>query len=522
MKNKQFILILLAFLTVAIACKKTETESPVRLFRPVISGTLIADSNAIFAAWQKIKGSTSYTIQVSRDTFRTVDVSLTVKDTGSVLAKNLKWDQLYQVQIKANASDTALSSKWSSLGAIKTPRFPTILNSPSISDITENAVRVSWVASGATVTSVRILKASDSSIVTTATLTGTDVTNQYKIVTGLSPATPYIIFLYSGATVRGWANFSTKAPFSGNVIDLRGITGRPSVLSDTLPLIASGSTVLLKRGETYTIAAAVNLSKTVVITSGSDLSIVAQPIISMPANFNITAGSSIDSIVFNDVTLRGTDYTAKYVFNINTACTIGKMSFTSCKAEIFRGMIRTQTSTAAIGNLFIDNCILDSLSGYGVITVDVATSKVDNITIRNSTMYKVEKIITSRSNSNTITMENCTVNEAPLGGGGNYYIDYTAALNVTNGIIIKNSIFGVGKTAATLTVRGVRVGTTTTVTADNNYKTSDQVSLGNDIPNIIPYARPSTQLWQDPLNGNFKIVDALYTAKATTGDPRWR
>jgi hypothetical protein len=92
------------------------------------------------------------------------------------------------------------------------------------------------------VTSIKILKASDSSVVTTVTLTPTDVTNQYKIISGLQSATAYIIFLYSGTSVRGWADFSTAAPLSGNLVDLRGITGRPSVLTDTLPIIPSGST----------------------------------------------------------------------------------------------------------------------------------------------------------------------------------------------------------------------------------------------------------------------------------------
>src|SRR5207244_2465703 len=133
----------------------------------------------------------------------------------------------------------------------------------SISDITESAVRVSWAPSGAEVTSVSILKASDSSVVTTVTLTPADVTNQYKIINGLVSSTKYIIFIYSGTKVRGFADFSTKAPFSGNLVDLRGITGRTSVLADTIPLIPSGSTVILKRGETYTISTALNLSKTI-------------------------------------------------------------------------------------------------------------------------------------------------------------------------------------------------------------------------------------------------------------------
>jgi hypothetical protein len=522
MKKKEIIIILLALLSVFVACKKENDLGQVRFFRPVGAAALVADSNAILASWLKIQGASSYTIQVSRDTFRTIDQSVVVSDTGRVLVKDLQWDKLYQVQVRANAADTAFSSRWSSLGAIKTPRFPTILTSPAIGDITETAVKVSWTSSGATVTSVKILKASDSSVVTTVALLPADVTAQSKIVNGLTAATPYIIFLYSGANVRGWVNFSTKAPYSGTVINLTGITGRPSVLADTIPLIPSGSTVVLKRGENYNIAAAINFSKTITIVSGGDLTVPGQAVITMPSNFNVTSGSVIDSIIFNDVTLRGTDYTAKYVFNIDKACTIGKMSFIGCRAEIFRGVVRLQSQPAIVNNFLVDNCIVDSLAGYGLINVDNVVAKADNITIRNTTIYKAQLIVVSKNNSNSVTIENCTINEAPNGGGSSYYIDYST-LNVTNGIIINNSIFGLGKVnGAAQTVRGIRAGTATPISAANNYRTSDQVSLGNDIPNIITYTRPSAQLWQDPANGNFKIIDASFPGRNTTGDPRWR
>lgn len=525
MKKKEIVIIFLSILVVAAGCKKDEADIPTRLFRPAVGAALVADSNAILASWLKIKDAAGYTLQVSRDTFKTIDVSVNVKDTGNALVTNLQWDKLYQVQVKANAGDTVFNSKWSFLGAIKTPRFPTILNTPALSDITENAVKVSWTTSGAAVTSVKILKAADSAVVSTTTLTPADITSQSRIINGLNPATGYIIFLYSNTTVRGWVNFSTKAPFSGNLIDLRSITGRPSVLADTIPLIASGSTVILKRGEAYTIASAVNLSKTITIVSGTDLSVPDQAIINMPSNFNITSGSVIDSIVFNDVTLRGTDYASKYVFNINAACTIGKMSFIGCKAEIFRGMVRLQSQPVMLNNLLIDNCILDSLAGYGVLTVDVATSKADNITIKNSTIYKAEKIIVSKNNSTSVTLENCTVNEAVIGGGGSYYIDYntSASNNVTNGIIVNNCIFGLGKIApGGQSIRGIRANANTVATGANNYRTSDQVSLGNDVPGLTPYTRPTTELFQSALTGNFKIADILFPGKSTAGDPRWR
>jgi hypothetical protein len=521
---RKLLLASVAFILVLSACKKTDDLGQSRLFRPVNKEPLVSEGNWVLASWQAIKGAQNYTVQISKDTFKTILVSRTI-DTSAYLFENLEWNRRYQVQVKANSADSGFSSRMSYLGEVKTPAFPSILNVPTISEISDNAVKVSWTTSGAAVTSIRIIKTADSSMVAQATLSPTDINNKYRIVSGLSQLTPYTIFLYSGTTVRGWADFTTKATLAGSIIDLREITGRPSVLSDTIPIIASGSIILLKRGETYNISSTLNLNKSLTFLSGNDLLNPDQAIISLPSNFNITSGSVIDSIVFRDVYLQGTDYASKYVFNINTACTIGKISFESCRAEYFRGVLRTQSQPAIITNFNIDNCIMDSIAGYGIITVDVTSSRVDNISIRNSTIYKAEKIVTSRNNSNSVTIENCTFNEAPR--GGNYYIDYSTSPtnNVAQPIVFKNNILGVGKSnAGNVDVRGYRVGSGTSIDVSNTYATSDFLSttVANQFPNLIVYPKLSTEIWQDPYNGNFKIIDNAFPGKSSAGDPRWR
>jgi len=513
---------LILFITLSACHKTEELQGPTRLFRPVLKEAMASDGNWIAVNWQPIKDAVSYTIELSKDSFRTILVSAKV-DTSYYLFENLKWEQLYQVQLKANAEDTSLNSKFSNLGAIKTPRFPSILNVPGISDISDNAVRVSWTNSGAAVTDIKILKASDSSVVKSVTLSATDINNMYRIVSGLSGSTDYIVFLYSGTSVRGWANFTTTAALSGNLIDLRDITGRPSVLQDTLPVVPSGSIILLKRGEDYNISTTTNLNKSITILSGTDLLTPTQAVINLAGNFNITSGSTIDSIVFKDVTLTSPDYASKYVFNINTACNVGKISFDACRIEIMRGVLRTQSQPAIIGTYQINNCVIDSIAGYGIITVDVATSKVSDIIIQNSTIYKAEKIITSKNNSNSVLIENCTINEAPR--GGNYIIDYSTSgsNNVTSPIAIRNCIFGIGKdNSGNRTVNGYRVGAATSLDVSGTYTTSDRLAGTSDLPGLIPYAKKSTELWRDPVGGDFSIIDSGFPGKSNSGDPRWR
>ncbi|MBP6687282.1 MAG: DUF5123 domain-containing protein [Lacibacter sp.] len=522
---KKLFFISLATILVLVACKKVEDpgEAP-RLFRPVLKEALESNGNWIKTSWQAVAGSASYTAEISTDSFKTVAASIKI-DTNVHLFENLYWEKLYQVRVKANATDTAKSSKFASLGEIKTARFPTILNIPALSEVNDNSVKVSWTTSGAAVTEVKILLAADSSVVKTATLNATDVTNAYKLVSGLNASTAYIVFLYSGTTVRGWANYTTKAALVGALIDLRGITGVTSLLMDTIPDVASGSIILLKRGEQYNISTGISLNKSLTFMAGDDLLNPAKPVIYMPSNFNIVSGSVIDSIVFNDVMLRGSDYASKYVFNINVACTIGKIRFENCVAEIFRGVVRTQSQPAIIGAFEVNNCIVDSIAGYGLLTVDVVTSRADVIKVTNSTFYKTEKVISSRNNAVSVLVENCTFNESPLGNSGSYYVDFGTAgtNNVTNGITVNNCIFGVGKySAGAYTVRDVRANAATAINASNNYRTSDHLSAGNDLPSITTYTKTAVQLWQNPTAGDFKIIDNTFPGRNSTGDPRWR
>lgn len=514
---KKIFFLLLTAICVIAACKKHEELVAPRLFRPPLADVLSSDSNTIIASWQKIADAKSYQVQVSRDTFKTVDLTLAL-DTNVAVIKKLLFNQLYQVQVKAIAVDTTRNSKWSSLGAIKT--LGSILNVPGPADITPNSVRVTWTTKGSPVTSIKINKESDNSTVSTTSLSAADQINELKIIDGLNPETGYIIYLYSGADERGYVNFSTKAAFSGTIIDLTGISGRPSVLLDTISQVPAGSTILLKRGLTYNINSGYGFNKSLIIASAPDLSIPEQAKIFFTSNFSFATGATIDSIEFNDVFMYSDNYASRYIFNNTNSATIGKLKFVNSRMEIYRGMVRLQSGTLNMGSFIVDNCIIDSIANYHVLNIS-ASSKVDNISITNSTIYKAEAVITSAQSSVSVLVDNCTFNEAPL-GNNKYYFDYNAN-NVTNGISITNCIFGVGKNSAgAFSIRGLRAGAATIINAGNNYRTSDQVSGGNDIPNISTYTRPSIQLWQDPYNGIFKIADNGYPGRTNTGDPRWR
>lgn len=480
----------------------------------------IAWAASLFSAGKDM----SYTIEVSKTAAFTGTIDYTKQvDTTFVTITNteLAIRQPYYARVKAKVVGASAESGW-----VVSPSFmirgEQIFENILQADIIDVAVILRWRSTPG-LTKI-VLTPDGGGTPINVTLTPADVTALQKMINGLQPGKLYTAEIFAGTLSKGITTFTTKPALGTNIIDLRGITGVPSILTDTLPDIASGSTVVLKKGETYNIAAAFDLSKSVKIMAGYDFS-TAPATIFLANNFNITASSTIDSIVFSDVTLKSDAYASKYIFNISRACNIGKMKFESCKAEIFRGMVRLQTAVINVTDFIVDNCIVDSISNYGVLTVDNVNCKATNISLRNSTFYKAERIIVSRQNSTTVSIQNCTFNEAP--SGDNYLVHYNTSGTdqVTNGITVANCIMGVGKPGTTNSraVRGIRANASVTVT--NTYNTSDYILNAVDpypISNIIAYAGSSETLFQAPYLGNFKIVDNNFPGRNTAGDPRWR
>lgn len=469
--------------------------------------------------------ATSYTVQVSQDsTFAgNIVYDRAVSTTAAVVTDSvLQVRQIYFARVKANSVGSASESGWVTSGRFSISGEQIFLPL-SVSDIIDNGVRLRWKTTPGL---IRIVMTPQGGTPFTVNLAPTDLAAQQIIITGLTANTTYSTEIFDATRSKGFLIFKTTAPLSGNIIDLREITGRPSALTDTLPLIDDGSIVILKRGLTYTISANLSLSKSVKIISGADLADPNQAIISLPANFNITAGSTIDHLDFQDVSLIATDYTSKYVFNISNACTINRINFESCRIERMRGVCRLQTAVINLANYIINNCIIDSISNYGIITVDNANCKADNISITNSTIYKAERGVISTKQtqgSTSVLIDKCTFNETPLANStASYIVDYNT-YNVTNGITISNCIFGRGKpNGDSVRVRDVRAGASTTINSTNNYEMSDHIIVANGLTPVIVYSGTSYALWVDPNAGNFKFADNNFAGKNTAGDPRWK
>lgn len=548
MKTKKldiYLLILCSFLVLVFSCKEEDEVFPeTRLFRPVLSEDLSAQGNAIVVNMGKLKKAVSYTLEVSRDTFKTIDytiqsdTSYVVIDDALLNGDPLFWNTLYQVRATAHAADSQYDSKVSDLGSVRTDRFPTILNLPATYDVTDVAARVSWETAGAAVTKIKVFAATDLKL--TTPLAEFDVTTEGQdagefIIDGLDPSTKYQIAIYSDGTLRGWADYTTLEPdvdpLGPGVIDIRA-NEDPAAVADAVASAADGSIILVKRGVTYDLPSA-DLDKSITIQAAHGFGKQKAKLFTT-GNWNIANGAIIDHIRFIDLELRGADYGGDYIFNPQRDnVVVNEILFKNCEIGTVRGIMRIR-NTVEIDSFKIIDCKVDSIGSYGIFTADTdpatpATAHVNNFFFKNSTFNKIQAGITSRNNSESIVIESCTFSN--FIEGGNYMFRYRGGDgndNVSNGIAIGNSIFGPGWDeggAMVYEIRGKQGLSATNIEVVNTYSTSDfSFVAGYEIPGfpVANYGGAQGDLWVDPLGGDFNFKDTGFSGRFDSGDPRWR
>lgn len=524
--NIQVIAFLL-LLMVASCREEKEDLNLTRTFRPAAFSITSGETEAIIE-WQPSlftkEGSVSYFLEVSSDPVFTNKIySLDTTSTSVTLAYPLlEIRKPYYARVRAIASNPALNSEWSVSEAFGITGDQFLYLAPDDAEVLDNAVILRWLDKPG-LTKITISPENNTSF--DIELTEADHDTLMLVLRDLAPVTNYVAEIFAGDESKGIVTFRTKASIEGNLVDLRGITGNPNILVDTLPDIAPGSVVVLKRGEIYEVAS-YSFDKSVKLISGLDF-IPQFARIVITSNFNILAGSSIDSLIFQDIILTGADFNGDYIFNFNQPGTIGKIGYENCRVHKFRGMNRAQTASPGtiISNLSVNNCVIDSVREYGIATASSASS-IANIKITNSTVYKLRKFVDHRvAGANSLVIENCTLNEMPGtgGGGATYIIDYNT-FDVATPIIIKNSIFGTtwSETGGMQTVNGYRIGGGSVLSITSSYKTSDFVVATGNFTELSGYSGASTALWTDPANGNFSFKDNSFTARSSVGDPRWR
>lgn len=544
---KQGFAIVMMSLVAFFACKpEEEITAETRLFRPVLNKELSAKNNTIIVNMGNIKAATGYTVEVSRDTFKTTDYTFKV-DTNYVIVdetllkgESLYWNTTYQVRAIAHAAKVELDSKVSDLGSVKTEKFPSIMATPTAADVIDVAARIRWTTGGVTVAKVKVFAKTDLKLATPLAQYNVSEADQKAgstIVSKLNPLTTYQLAIYAAdGTIKGWDNFTTISravdTSSPNVIDLSE-NDDPTALNTALLNVVEGGIIVLKKGATYTMPVN-NFAKSVTITSAYGFG-EQKTIITTSGGGNIATGVTLDYIRFSNIEFIGADIGGSYIFNPNiaTLTTVKELSLDNCIASNMRGLLRIRGKFFAT-NFIIKNSIIHQIGTYGVLTTDTdgaGNAAVDNIIFQKSTFSKINIFLTSRQNSNSVLIEDCTLSEVATNSGSLFNWRGAAGLrNVTNGIKISNCIWGHAwdqAGTAVLAVRGKSAGLDlTNITVLNTYTTGDfSYVAGTEISGLpsFTYTKKASELWVSPYTGlNFNFKDTSFPGRKDTGDPRWR
>ncbi|MGB3801202.1 MAG: DUF5123 domain-containing protein [Lewinella sp.] len=540
------LLIMAAGLALFSGCEEEEFYPRTRLFQPVLNEPLMAEFNTIIVNMGNIREASSYTIEVSRDSFMSVLYTLE-SDTSYVilseenLGEELLYSTAYQVRATAHADEDEFDSLVSDLGEVRTERFPSILLIPTEGDMLDGQVRVRWQVSGAPITAVRVFARADERLEEPLQTYTVEQDTGIFIVRELQAETEYTVAIYSGTDgeiLRGYEFFTTIASAinlsNPTVIDLSN-SSDPDTLTSVVNNANDGDTIVLQKGFLYNFPSE-DLNKSITFASAYGFG-DERPVMFTTGNWNIAEGATIDHVRFIDIELRGEDKGGDYVFNPNleTRTVLNELTFESCLINNFRGIIRIRTQMF-LGDYTINNSIVHDIGGYGVLTTDtdgVGMAAVDNITLTNSTFYRIETFMQSRQNAQSITIDNCTFNEVATVGGGILFRwrgEEGLLSNVIDGISITNSIWGPGYDqsgeAEVFDIRGIYAGLeATNFSIVNTYATSGfEFTEGSEIPGFpaIQYNGTAEDLWVNPDEGNFNFEDTGFAGRSDAGDPRWR
>lgn len=531
--KKAFFLLTLFVLVVFTACEDHPTEITElqvdRLFRPVGFQVSMNKTEATFQ-WASVQSAVNYTLEISDDSlFATIPFSVTTTELRYVI--ELAGSTRYFARIRANAQESSQSSGFNARLSFTTPAENLFANYLT-NMVAMNTIVVNWQP-GMNVTHLH-LSVGDAQP-QSMPITPAEAEAGSKVIASL-PNALYRIQLMKGTIVRG----TNEVLVEGDVLVRAGQT-----LSAAISAATPGQVLLLEPGAVYlTGTGTYRFDKSVKLRGIKPYNL---PILAMSpggpsassALFGLLADSQVEFLRFENIEFSGfannnpADIKVGYIFNNNTRTNVGEVLFNNCIIRNFGNTpFRIQASTNQVFQLVSFNrCIIFDIgftSTYAVVNSNSADI-INRIHITNSTIYNFRGSLVLRQNQHyqEIVIRNCHINQGMMDtGASRLLIDTNNSVCQGAGMFIQNNIFGSTGTRAA----GVRKWSPAgDFIVTGNFFTSDYIDT-NPVgevnfsirPRMLAYPNASTQLWVDPINGNFNFLDNGFAGRGVAGDPRWR
>lgn len=530
------------------SCSDDDESTMSRLFRPVISEDNITSGlDADTIPYIKLKWDNYTTANQYVITMTSVDGTETYTqtvDTAVVTFNNLGFDKEYNVAIHAENTNNGLTSKDYTL-SVTTADFPTELNSLGTSDIIDTQAKVTWNTNdGKTIyDSLKVYSQSNDSLIGSYHVSATELANGSKILRNLKAKSSYRVEAYKGTAYKGKKNFKTVAAenFSGTVVDLRGLDPDASynfLSQESYDSIAAlypnqDITIVLQGGVTYQMPNISLDNTTGKIKFITGLSLSGNAEFDVTNNLDVASGASVGGLTFEKINFTGakpsdtdSNMGGKYIINMSgSGSSLGLFKITNCNVKWKRGICRIKTS-AAIDSFVIDNCIVDSIGGYGIFNCDNSKAQIKDAVITNSTFSNCNVTFANTKGlaMNSVDIENCTF--CYCNTEGKNFLDFKGR-TITNGITLKNCLFGIsGATSTNIDGTGLQGYSGISPTATDCYFTSDVTWQPTSDTDATPVSQiagttlktSTTDTFKSPTTGNFTITTSEIK---NVGDARW-
>ncbi len=512
------------------------------LFRPIVSETAVG-GQWIELNWERYEGADYYDLNLTGKDG--LDLSVET-DTTFYRFENLNYDTDYTIKIRSHSKSSGLESKYFVVPTITTTDIPTQLKGVRAID---NMALVSWET--ATYTNLKLFQVvtpegsttKEEELLEDHTLTETDLNSQTVEFRNLEPESNYIVRAYNNGEYLGKKVFSTAAPevYEGVVANLRNLAEEESYAYMTQSFFADSVakypdqdiTIVLEGGCKYQLDGTITLPATqgtIKIVTG--LSLKGNAIIEVNGNYN--AEGAIGGFVAEKITFTehpnalktSSNFGGKYLFNLNkSGASIGKVELKSCDIKYKRGIFRIQTQ-ATVENFIIDNCVVDSIGGYGVANANNDAADIKHIKVSNSSFSHCEKLFVQGKNANaegTFSAANCTF-VYNMKNGGNYMFDFSKQ-KFTEDPVLKDCVFGPGSNNGKLGAYAAFRAAKGSMMLDNCYGTSDIAwhagADGTPVSafDLKPAGGDVKSTFKDASKSDFTLL--INDLKNVAGDPRW-
>lgn len=328
---------------------------------------------------------------------------------------------------------------------------------------------------------------------------------------GLKAGTNYLVYIFNGEVRRGKYSFTTLGASAGATIEVQ-----PS--DDINALLASASsgvvTLSFKGGEAYTYSEITVPEKiTSLFMAGNTVNGKLPQVIASKMVFNAPA----DVIKWQNIDLVS-DGKSQFFIEIGNDNCFKDIAFEGCHiSEIPRSLVRLNSGNSEINRITVSNCIIKNvaLSGYGLFNFGKAKS-LKQLVIENSTLVEIgDQLMDVRFVIDEIKMDNCI------------FCNYVTSMP---------KIFRLDKQPKSIAVTStVFAGTNGGSPIDSGnkdysgfldfsgcYLTSDFQVKSIPFTNAKMLAIPSSELFVDPVNGDFHYKPELrFEGEGKAGDPRW-